>query len=300
MSSITSKLIKKSLIYPPKFVSDNICYETIMGSVAYGVSSDDSDIDIYGWCIPPKEVIFPHLNGEIIGFGRQKKSFEQFQQSHIKDDSNKNKPKEYDITIYNIVKYFNLCMENNPNMIDSLFVDREHVIYINKIGEMIREKRRIFLHKGCWFKLKGYAYSQLHKIKNGRNAEGKRKDIIEKYGYDTKFGYHVVRLLGQCEQILIEGDLDLKRNNEHLKAIRRGEVSLEDIERWFSEKEKQLEKVYNESTLRYSPDEKQIKQLLLNCLEEHYGSLSSLVPKEDGVFREAMMNIKSIVDECCY
>ncbi len=28
-----------------------------MGSVAYGVSSDTSDMDVYGWAIPPTEDI---------------------------------------------------------------------------------------------------------------------------------------------------------------------------------------------------------------------------------------------------
>ena len=77
MSSITKKLIEKGLVtFYPSFLKDNIHYETMMGSVAYGVSNDSSDVDIYGFCIPPKELIFPHLTGEILGFGRQKKRFD--------------------------------------------------------------------------------------------------------------------------------------------------------------------------------------------------------------------------------
>ena len=110
--SIFDKLVKKQLIKNyPGFMKNNIHYEVIMGSVAYGVSSDTSDLDIYGFCVPPKHIIFPHLTGEILGFGKQSERFEQFQKHHIKDDSVK---KEYDISIYNIVKYFQLCMQNNP------------------------------------------------------------------------------------------------------------------------------------------------------------------------------------------
>jgi hypothetical protein len=46
-------------------------YLVHMGSDAYGVSSNSSDIDAYGFCIPPKSYIFPHLSGEIEGFGKQ-------------------------------------------------------------------------------------------------------------------------------------------------------------------------------------------------------------------------------------
>jgi hypothetical protein len=59
----------KKLIHPPKFLADNMHYMCVMGSTAYGVSTDNSDQDIYGFCIPPKEDVFPHLRGEIMGFG---------------------------------------------------------------------------------------------------------------------------------------------------------------------------------------------------------------------------------------
>jgi len=87
-------------------------YETIMGSIAYGVSSDESDRDIYGFCIPPKEEVFPHLDGEIPGFDAPKKRFAQYQQMHVEDASARGgKGVDYDLTIYSIVKYMSLCME---------------------------------------------------------------------------------------------------------------------------------------------------------------------------------------------
>lgn len=96
-------------------------------------------------------------------------------------------------------------------------------------------------------------------------------------GYSTKFMYHVVRLLNECEQILVEGDIDLQKNNEQLKAIRRGEWSLAQVEQYFVDKEKQLEELYVKSTLQYKPDEDKIKKLLLTCLEMHYGSLEKAI-----------------------
>jgi len=279
MPSTIKKLTQKGLIKPPSFLPDNTHYEVIMGSVAYGVSSDTSDMDVYGFCIPTKEIVFPHLAGEIHGFGRQKKRFEQFQQHHIEcPDELGGKGRQYDVSIYNIVKYFSLCMENNPNMVDSLFVPAECVLHITQVGNMVRENRRLFLHKGCWQKFKGYAHSQLHKMES-KNPTGKRLEIRKKFGFDVKFAYHVVRLLDECEQILTLGDLDLRRSREHLKAIRRGDVRKEDIREWFTEKEKQLEEIYNreESPVPYSPDEPKIKQLLLDCLEHHYGNLAGCV-----------------------
>ncbi len=76
--STLQRLTDRGLARPPRWLPGNVQYETIMGSVAYGVSSDSSDVDVYGWAIPPKEDIFPHLRGEIVGFGKQAKRFEQY------------------------------------------------------------------------------------------------------------------------------------------------------------------------------------------------------------------------------
>jgi len=90
---------------------------------------------------------------------------------------------------------------------------------------------------------------------------------------------YLIKTHDECEQILRYGDLDLQRNKEHLKAIRRGEVSEKDIRKWASDKEKQLEMLYNSDkcSIPYSPDENKIKNLLLACLEHHYGNLSNVV-----------------------
>ena len=66
MGSIFKKLCNKDLIKnPPPFIENSVQYEVIMGSVAHGVSDDNSDMDIYGFCIPSKDYIFPHLREPI-------------------------------------------------------------------------------------------------------------------------------------------------------------------------------------------------------------------------------------------
>jgi predicted nucleotidyltransferase len=273
------RLETEKLIHPPSFLIGNLSYATIMGSMAYGVSSDSSDMDVYGFCIPTKELLFPTLGGEIPGFGRQLKRFEQYQEHHVKDPSAQ---KEYDITIYSIVKYFQLCMDNNPNMIDSLFTPRRCVLHTTLLAELMIENRHLFLHKGAMHKLRGYAYAQLSKIENKNNSSNpKRQDDIAKHNYDTKFGYHLVRLVLEAEQILNEHDLDLERNREILKSIRRGEWELERLKKYFYQKEKALEDAYSKSTLREFPDESAIKALLVKCLEHHYGSLDKIIPAQN-------------------
>lgn len=279
MAAYIKDLTARGVISPPDFVHTNVQYETIMGSMSYGVSSDSSDLDLYGFCIPDKALVFPHTAGEIPGFGTQIQRFEQYQQHHIKVPGIN---QDYDITIYNIVKFFQLCMENNPNMVDSLYTPERCLTYSTEIGKMVRDNRDLFLHKGSWHKFKGYAYAQMSKIRSKQNASNpKRAESIAKFGYDVKFAYHVVRLLNEVEMIMAEKTLDIERSREQLKSIRRGEWTLEALENHFKERESQLQELYIKSDLRYAPDEVAIKGLLLNCLEQHFGSLDNLVTKED-------------------
>lgn len=266
--SYTKRVHKRQLTQVPSHVHGGLQYEVIMGSFAYGVSNDTSDIDIYGFSIPNKDIIFPHLTGNYI-FGFDKTvphNFEQWQQHHVKDPE---KRKEYDFCIYNITKYFILCANGNPNMIDSLFVPTTCITHITPLGEMVRDNRHLFLSKKCWHTFKGYAFSQMHKM-NTKNPEGKRKETIEKYGYDVKYAYHLVRLLNEVEEILTECDLDLQRNREQLKAIRRGEWTQDEIKEYFSDKERYLEEEYLKSHLPHKPKLGAIRDLLFKCLEFYF------------------------------
>jgi len=292
MASVVQRLSEKSMLNAaPAFLKNGMQLEVIMGSVAYGVTSDTSDIDIYGFAIPSRDYVFPHLRGEIHGFSTQGPQFEQFQQHHIDDPE---KGKQYDISIYNITKFFRLCMNNNPNMIDALFVPRRCVLYSTEVGELVRESRKLFLSKACWPKFKGYAYAQLHKMRT-KKPEGKRTVTIEQYGFDVKFAYHVVRLLNEVEQLLTTGDLDLESGREQLKAIRRGDWTPEQVTQYFERKEKDLESAYSSSKLPYIADENAIRALLLKCLEHHYGNIDAALPKETGAV-SALREIQAILD----
>lgn len=294
MASRVQLMKQKGLINSPKWLPQNIHYECITGSVSYAVSSDTSDMDIVGFCMPPKEDVFPHLRGEIPGFGNQIQRFEVWQQHHITD---KETSQEYDFTIYSIVKFFQLAMENNPNMVDILFTPQRCVLYASAAAQMVRDNRKLFLHKGSYHKFRGYAYRQLSKIGTKANSSNpKRQADIEKFGMDLKFAYHVIRLALEGEQILLEHDLDIERNAEILKAVRRGEWSEEKLRSWFDSKEKHLEELYTKSILRHSPDEEAIKDLLMNCLEHHYGSLDTAVKREVPVER-MIAELKAVLEK---
>lgn len=266
--------IKDKKISPPTWMLENLSYMTYFGSIIYGVNNDMSDVDIVGITIPPKEIIFPErFNDAIYGFDHIE-TFDQWQNHHMLDNVRK---REYDYCIYGIVKYIKLCSENNPNVLETLFVKPNHVIFQDNIAKYLRENSKIFLHKGSLSKFRGYSVSQMKKIKNQQNSTNpKRAKLIEKFGYDTKFAGHAVRLLLEAEQISREGDLILDRNAKFVNNVREGEMSLEQLEKFVETKLLQLEEDFTKSKISESENKKEVKQILLNCLEMKFGNFEKM------------------------
>lgn len=297
--SLTKRLADRGLIQPPRWLPDNVQYEAVAGSQAYGMSGDTADWDCYGFCIPPKELVFPHLAGRVPLFDwpSDAEMWTEYQRHHIRDESeDRGRGRNYDLTIYSLVRYLALCAEGNPNLIDTLFVRHTAVLTCTQVAQKVRDARHLFLHRGCFAKFRGYATNQIHKMLiKAPQPESRRAALVEEHGYDVKFASHAVRLLLEAEQLLLTGDLDLQRDRETLKEIRRGEWSLQQVREYFATKERQLEELLPRSSLPAAAPKDRIKTLLLECLEEHYGDLSAEVLVEDRSAR-ALRDIRDLVD----
>lgn len=348
--SIIKKLYNQKLLNVPHQFCLDTHYEVMMGSAAYNVAQSTSDMDVHAICTPPLEYIYPHLSGHIRGFGDDAPNFDTFQQHGIVHNS-----KDYDVVIYSIIKTFNLAAENNPNILDMLWVPDHCVLQSDAIGQYIRKNRKHFLHRGSYHKFRGYAYAQLKKYEASTTVDAVRQlfanagvditptikdalacrlhgsfeyslsdaDIINLNGventqlnllhsavnklnkrefdmfvkgYDSKGLYHVIRLALQCQQILEEGDMDITRNSELLKSIRRGEWTLTKLKESFNATEKRLDELYTTSKLPYSPDMKFLGDILLCCIEMKYGSLSSFIATTDHVSAIKLDQIRKILE----
>lgn len=119
-----------------------------------------------------------------------------------------------------------------------------------------------------------------------------RLDGLLHSSYDVKFGSHCVRLCLEAEQIARECELDPMRNRETLKALRRGEWTLERLEKWLENKLVSLETDYSNSNLPERPDENKIKELLLNCLEMKFGNLERVEKRNEKLLDELKALVK--------
>lgn len=125
-----------------KIAEDNLIYECIAGSKAYGLDTPKSDTDTRGIFIPPKEMIYsPTMNME-----------------QYCDDTK-------DRTIFSLFKFANLAVACNPNIIELLYVDQEDIISKHPLMDLLLDNRDIFLSQKARHTFSGYAMSQLKRIK---------------------------------------------------------------------------------------------------------------------------------------
>lgn len=270
MQISNTKFIPDHLDKPKFFDTVDYSYLTIMGSRAYGTNTEDSDYDFYGFIIPQIDIIFPNLSGYIPGFGRTYTPFEQYQAQHVEHPIYR----EIDLTIYNIVKYFQLVMLGNPNMVDSLFTPDDCLIHCDEVAELIRNNRNLFLSEKMFHTFKGMAFSHLSRLKSGHVKEG-RKELAKQKGFDTKDAMHSLRVLLQIRDILELGELDIRKHREFLMKVRYGEYSLDYIINKCDNILSELELIVaSGSAVPHSPNEKSIKYLLEKSIEIKFGSLS--------------------------
>lgn len=237
------------------FWNSRCILKVIAGSHAYGMNTETSDMDYRGICIPPASYLLG-LN-----------SFEQHE------------TKEPDEVIYSLSKFVRLALQNNPNILDILFSDEKFIIYENSYGKRLRNIKHSFLSKRVFHTYGGYAHSRLKNLtQNGKNPIGTKKDIIEKYGWDTKDAAHLIRLMKMGIEILNDGEVNVYRlDRDQLLDIRNGKYSLGQIVDYYELLNEKLITAYEQSDLPEQPDFNLINNVLINL---HKDSLNFINENE--------------------
>jgi len=146
-----------------KWLEKGIVNLTIHGSHAYGMARPESDVDVRGICVPPKEYF--------LGFAST------FEQAEQKGDP--------DLVIYDIRKFFNLASKCNPNVLEIINTAPSDWIVTTPTFEKLYENRHLFLSKAARWSYAGYAFAQLKRIKNHRGwilNPPKKKPVRSDFG----------------------------------------------------------------------------------------------------------------------
>lgn len=111
----------------------------------------------------------------------------------------------------------------------------------------------------------GYAHGQLHRMTHAA-CEGymgeKRKQLVEKFGYDTKNAAHLIRLLRMAIEFLKDGELYVTRHDaQQLLEIKRGEWTLDQIKVEANHLFQLAETAFTASTLPVAPNKDAVDTL---------------------------------------
>lgn len=147
MMSASTATVDWSTLYHGSltWVPTNTIFLTRAGSHAYGLATPESDLDLRGIAIPPKEYF--------LGFWH---CFEQAESTNP------------DLVIYDIRKFFHLAAACNPSIIELLWTEAEDHLLVTPLGRRLIEHRSLFLSRKAKHTFSGYAAAQLKRIKTHR------------------------------------------------------------------------------------------------------------------------------------
>ena len=212
-----------------------VILEGVVGSVAYGLNTPQSDIDIKGIFVYPTEKILSLHKG--------------------KETINKNNP---DIEHHEVEKFIRLAINCNPTILELLFLEKYEIL--TSEGKMLVENRDSFLSKKIYKAYGGYALSQAKKLL-------KKSNTFRRY---KKHARHCFRLLQQGQQLLESHNLTIKvSNREELLAI--GDITPDELYFKFEKEFKKFDTI--NTTLPNNPDYSKINELLLKIRKMNYGKV---------------------------
>lgn len=234
-----------------------------MGSTAHGTHGHViDDYDLMGVVVPPSRYI--------IGLG------------HWEDWVRPPDESGLDVTIYSLSKYVRLMLKQNPNVLGLLWLQDENYHARKWWWDLFVSRRREFASKAAYQPFIGYATSQLKKAVSGNSQRGynseKRKEMVAKFGYDTKNAAHLIRLLRMGIEFLKNGELNVfRQDREELKAIKRGEWNMESVHAEALRLFEEAKEVHNSSPLPEHPNYPLAEELVMQ-IHTHYLNEKSYDP----------------------
>lgn len=203
---------------PSQVIAENgLVLRVLIGSGVHGTAiSGQDDRDEMGICLEPVDTV--------IGLGK----FEHYSY-RTQPEGVCSGPGDLDLIVYSARKFARLATQGNPTVLLPLFVPESAVCYINDFGSELRSHRSMFLSRQAGARFKGYLHSQrlgLMGMRSGGTNNQGRLDIREKYGFDTKFAMHMVRLGLQGVELLETGDITLPIPEPDLTWLRELRVGL--------------------------------------------------------------------------
>ncbi len=213
---------------------DHIIYRAVVGSRAYGLEHEESDVDRRGIYLPPAE-----LHWSIYG---------------VPDRLERS---DADEIYWEIEKFLRLALKGNPNILEVLYSPIvEHATPLTLQLLAMREK---FLSREMFQTYNGYAVSQFRKMERDLRTRGAIK---------WKHAMHLIRLLLSGIIAMRERYVPVRveeADRSRLLAIRAGLVPWKQIDQWRLNLHAEFEQAHARSSLPDRPDYAAVNAFLIEA-----------------------------------
>jgi predicted nucleotidyltransferase len=230
------------------------------GSQLHGAKvSGYDDLDIYGAYIEgPERILGLHSLPHFVWSSGSARAL--------------NTADDIDVTCYSLHRWGELMLKGNPAVLHYLYAEcalgqtiwATHILPFRE-GLLSQKSARQYL---------GFADAQRMRLtgERGMGRHGQRLDLIETFGYDTKFAMHYIRLLYECRELLRDRKLTLPRpERTQLIDIRLGKYAQEDVFALGRELKAECESLLAISKLPELPDKNLLSRIIAAAYREQWG-----------------------------
>lgn len=237
----------------------NTILRAVVGSTAHGLNLEGTDDrDEMGVCVEPVEAAQ--------GFSE----FEQYIYRTAEErDGRHDAPSQagdLDLTIYSLKKFLRLALQGNPSVILLLYVSK--LVSSNAVGSQLQELAPYIISKHAGKRFLGYMESQRQRLMGERGQKKvNRPELEEKYGYDTKYAMHLLRLGMQGVELLSTGKLTLpmlEPARNYLLGVRTGKVTLNEVLDKAGQLERELKDLLETSPVPDEPNRDYVEDWMID------------------------------------
>lgn len=237
-----------------------IILRAVVGSTVHGLNVEDGieDRDEMAVCIESIEAA--------MGVGAP---FEQviYRTAAIRDHKAdaRSMAGDLDLTVYSLRKYVRLALKGNPTIIGLLFAPP---IQWDARGGQLREFVPDIVSREAGKAFLGYLIAQKQRLLGERGQmRVHRPELVDAYGFDTKYAMHMLRLGLQGVELMKTGRITLpmpEPERSRLRAIRTGSESQNAVLTWGGELEAELRDLLDTSLLRPKPNAEPVERWMVN------------------------------------
>lgn len=248
-----------------RVAQQNLVLLSEAGSNLHGIAVNTDDHDIMGVCIEPPEV----------KLGLTKFAMYEYRSQPKGQRSGKG---DLDLYIYGLEKWSKLIAGGHPTTLLPLFTPTEKLEYRAWPGERMRDAKHLFIAKSHGERFIGYLRRQRKHLGGELAPRTNRPELIEQYGWDTKYGSHACRIAIQGIELMSTGNITLpmkQGDREMLTGMRTGSMTEKEALDLIDHLDAQLVDEMNRSPLQMWPRYDAISDLLVDIYREWWSEKSS-------------------------